>query len=116
VGGKKSSTKNHETLARFYDASMGARADFRFHDALGALWSVMTLLNQRIDRTKPWEMENQGKKQQLHEFLDEMVTGLRTIAYWLEPFMPGTAARLQKSMFGEKPLKRGAPLFPRLKK
>jgi SAM-dependent methyltransferase len=33
----------------------------------------------------------------------------------LQPFMPATAARLQESVFGEKPLKRGAPLFPRLK-
>ena len=88
--------------------------DFRFHEALNALWSVMTVLNQRIDRAKPWEMQKQGKDQQLVPFLDETVRELRSIAYWLEPFMPSTAAKLRESFFGVKPLRRGAPLFPRL--
>jgi len=89
--------------------------DFRFHEALSTLWSVMTVLNQRIDREKPWEMQKQSKDQQLRQFLDETVRELRSIAYWLEPFMPATAARLRESLFGEKPLTRGVQLFPRLK-
>jgi methionyl-tRNA synthetase len=92
----------------------GAMKDFRFHDALSALWSVMTVLNQRIDRAKPWEMQKQGKDQQLREFLDETVKGLRSIAYWLEPFMPATAQTLRESFGAGKSLKRNAPLFPRL--
>ena len=104
-------TESPEAPSGFHDAMK----DFRFHDALSALWSVMTVLNQRIDRVKPWEMQKHGKNQQLREFLDETVTELRSIAYWLQPFMPGTAVRLQESVFGEKPLKRDAPLFPRLK-
>lgn len=88
--------------------------DFRFHDALSALWSVATVLNQRIDRAKPWEMPKQGKDQQLRQFLDEAVRELRSIAYWLEPFMPATAKTLCKSFGGGKFLKRNAPLFPRL--
>jgi methionyl-tRNA synthetase len=92
-----------------------AMKDFRFHEALSTLWSVMTVLNQRIDREKPWEMQKQSKDQQLRQFLDETVRELRSIAYWLEPFMPATAARLRESLFGEKPLTRGVQLFPRLK-
>jgi methionyl-tRNA synthetase len=91
-----------------------AMKDFRFHDALSALWSVATVLNQRIDRAKPWEMPKQGKDQQLRQFLDEAVRELRSIAYWLEPFMPATAKTLCKSFGGGKFLKRNAPLFPRL--
>ena len=68
-----------------------------------------------MDRAKPWEMQKQGQDQQLREFLDEAVRGLRSIVYWIEPFMPGTAVKLRESLFGEMPLKRGAPLFPRLK-
>jgi methionyl-tRNA synthetase len=99
-----------EAPSGFHDAMK----DFRFHDALSALWSVANVLNQRIDREKPWEMHKQGKEQQLRQFLDETVRELRSIAYWLEPFMPATAARLRESLFGARPLKRGAPLFPRL--
>jgi methionyl-tRNA synthetase len=100
-----------EAPSGFHDAMK----DFRFHDALSALWSVANVLNQRIDREKPWEMHKQGKQQQLRQFLDETVGELRSLAYWLEPFMPATAARLRESLFGERPLKRGVPLFPRLK-
>jgi methionyl-tRNA synthetase len=91
-----------------------AMKELRFHDALIALWSVATVLNQQIDRAKPWEMHKQGKDQQLHEFLDETFRGLRSIAYWLEPFMPATAQALCESFGGGKFLKRNAPLFPRL--
>jgi methionyl-tRNA synthetase len=92
-----------------------AMKDFRFHDALSALWSVANVLNQRIDRAKPWEMQKQGEDQKLRGFLDEAVKGLRSITYWLEPFMPLTATKLRESFFSTKMLKRGAPLFPRLK-
>jgi methionyl-tRNA synthetase len=89
--------------------------DFRFHDSLSTLWSIMTVLNQRIDRVKPWEMQKQGKDQQLREFLDETVKELRSIGYWLEPFMPATAQTLRDSFGAGKFLRRNAPLFPRLK-
>jgi methionyl-tRNA synthetase len=99
-----------EAPSGFHDAMN----DFRFHDALSTLWSIMTALNQRIDRAKPWEMQKQGKDQKLREFLDETVRELRTIAYWLEPFMPATAEALRESFGAGKFLKRNAPLFPRL--
>ena len=99
-----------EAPSGFHDAMK----DFRFHDALSTLWSVMTVLNQRIDRAKPWEMQKQGKDQQLREFLDETVRGLRTIIYWLEPFMPATAQKLCETLQAGKPLTRSSPLFPRL--
>ena len=99
-----------EAPSGFHDAIK----DFRFHDALITLWSVATLLNQRIDRAKPWEMQKQGKDQQLREFLDETMRELRSIAYWLEPFMPATAQTLRESFGAGKFLKRNAPLFPRL--
>jgi len=99
-----------EAPSGFHDAMN----DFRFHDALSTLWSVMTALNQRIDRAKPWEMQKQGKDQQLREFLDETVNRLRSIAYWLEPFMSATAETARESFGAGKFLKRNTPLFPRL--
>ena len=92
-----------------------AMKDFRFQNALSALWSVATGLNQHIDRAKPWEMQKRGEDRQLRGFLDEAIRELRSIVYWLEPFMPGTVARLGELLFGERPLQRSAPLFLRLK-
>ena len=79
------------------------------------MWAVATNLNQRSEKVKPWARQKEGKKDELAVFLDEMIAGLGIIGHWLTPFMPGTAERLQ-SMFKEgKAIKRGDPLFPRLK-
>lgn len=90
-----------------------AMEEFRFNDALASLWSVADELNQRIEKVKPWEFQKQGKDKELRAFLDGVVAALRRIAYWIEPFVPGTAERLQDTFSG-KPIRRGGPLFPRL--
>jgi methionyl-tRNA synthetase len=92
-----------------------ALENFRFHDALTTLWSVATSLNQRIDQAKPWELLTQEKTSELHTFLDEIVPDLRRIAYWLEPFLPDTSSKLREMFEAGKRLRRGEPLFPRLK-
>ena len=91
-----------------------AMNQFRFHDALSTLWAIATSLNQHIDRTKPWEMLKQNSDHEVRAFLDEVVSGLRCIAYWLEPFMPDTARGLCETFAAGRLLKRGALLFPRL--
>ena len=91
-----------------------AMNQFRFHDALSALWAIATSLNQHIDRAKPWEMLKQNRDHEVRAFLDEVVSGLRCIAYWLDPFMPDTARGLCETFAAGRLLKRGAPLFPRL--
>lgn len=92
-----------------------AMEDYRFHDAMAALWAVATNLNQRIEEVKPWALQKEGKKDELAEFLDEMIAGLRIISHWLTPFMPGTAERLQNMFKAGRAIERGEPLFPRLK-
>ncbi|MDX9971962.1 MAG: methionine--tRNA ligase [FCB group bacterium] len=90
-----------------------AMDDFRFNDALATLWSLATVMNGRIEEVKPWELAKQGRDAELKVFLDEMVLGVRVIAHWLQPFLPGTAAKLT-ALFKEGPVERGEPLFPRL--
>ena len=92
-----------------------AMEDYRFHDAMAALWAVATNLNQRIEEVKPWALQKEGKQDELAEFLDEMIAGLRIISHWLIPFMPGTAERLQNMFKAGRAIERGEPLFPRLK-
>jgi methionyl-tRNA synthetase len=60
-------------------------------------------------------MQKLGRNRELRAFLDETVGKLRIIVTWLEPFMPTTATKLTELLAAEKPLKRGALLFPRLK-
>ena len=90
-----------------------AMAIYQFNDAIGALWSLADHLNQRIEAERPWDLQKQGEIGKLHAFLDELVTGLRRIAWWLEPFMPEKAQKLQQSL-NAGTVQRGDPLFPRL--
>jgi methionyl-tRNA synthetase len=90
-----------------------AMKDFRFNEALATLWSLATAMNGRIEEVKPWELAKLGKDQELKSFLDEMVAGIRNIAHWLQPFLPGTAEKMA-GVFKEGPVERGEPLFPRL--
>ena len=92
-----------------------AMADCRFHDAIGCLWAVATTLNQRVEELKPWELQKQGRTAEVKAFLGEMVQGLRVLAYWLEPFMPGTAGKLAAVYAPGRKLVRSEPLFPRLR-
>jgi methionyl-tRNA synthetase len=88
--------------------------EFRFHDAITALWGVATSLNQYIDQTKPWELQKQGKHQEIQDFLNDAVSQVRRFSYWLEPFLPETSHKIQTRFTGGKPLTQGEPLFPRL--
>ncbi|MBI4556859.1 MAG: methionine--tRNA ligase [Candidatus Hydrogenedentes bacterium] len=90
-----------------------AMAEYRLNDALATLWDIATELNGRIEVAKPWELQKAGKDAALREFLDLAVSDLRCIAHWLSPFLPDTGDTL-KEAFGNKELRRGDPLFPRL--
>lgn len=99
------------------DAPAGYRDamnDFRFQDAAATLWNLATDLNQRIEVVKPWELQKQGRSEELAAFLDEMIAALRIIGHWVEPFMPVTAGRLRTMFAAGRPIERGEPLFPRL--
>ena len=71
-------------------------------------------MNQRVEEVKPWILQKEGKTEELSQFLNESIEGLRTIGHWLKPFMPETADRLEATFEAGKAIERGEPLFPRL--
>jgi methionyl-tRNA synthetase len=84
---------------------------YRFDQALEEIWQQVRGLNQYIDQTKPWEIAKTNDEAHLRETLAYIAGGLLQIAVLLEPFMPETAAKIQK-VFGSgmlKPLE--APFF-----
>lgn len=87
---------------------------WRFNDALAALWSVATDMNQRIEEVKPWELQKAGEDRALETFLDEAANGLRNLGHWLTPFMPDTAEKLRNAFAPGNTVVRGEPYFPRL--
>lgn len=99
---KNTKTLINEETKRVFDS-------FRFDRALEKIWTDIRNLDQKIEKTRPWELE--GNK--LKENLENAVLIIRNIAYNLKPFLPETAKKIEKQFAGPK-IKAGKPLFPRL--
>lgn len=67
-----------------------------FDRALDEVWEQVKGLNQYIEETKPWEVAKSGDEEHLREVLAYCSAGLLEIAALLQPFMPGTAAKIQQ--------------------
>lgn len=68
----------------------------RFDRALDEVWEQVRGLNQYIDTEKPWAIAKAGDEEHLREVLAYQVSCLLEIADLLEPFLPETAAKIQK--------------------
>lgn len=84
-----------------------------FDQALDAVWDQIRGLNQYIDEEKPWQAAKTGDKARLRELLAYQSSCLLEIAAMLEPFLPGTADKIN-DIFGSGYLKviKGT-LFPK---
>ena len=99
----------------------------QFHEALNIVWSVLTRLNQTVDREAPW-VKVKTDPEAVKFLLFDLVWSLRIVAGWLDPFMPQTAAKIQ-ALLGQRAIlapgeespaagtggriQKGPPLFPR---
>lgn len=99
----------HDTAR--YDAALDV---CKFDRALDEVWEQVRGLNQYIDEEKPWAVAKTGDTDHLREVLAYQASCLMEIADLLEPFMPGTAAKI-RGVFAEgivRPL--DGTLFPKL--
>lgn len=83
--------------------------EFRFDFALKHIWEEITRLDQFVNNNKAWEAKGENQR----KILDELVIGIRQIAFNLKPFLPETAEKIEKQ-FAEPKIKSDKPLFPRL--
>ncbi len=82
--------------------------EFKFNEALAAIWADIAALDKKINETEPWKLE----AKQLEEFLSVSTVKIRSIALSLKPFLPETAEKILKQFSGQ--IKSQAPLFPRI--
>lgn len=83
--------------------------EYRFNDALAALWKEIAKADKQINETKPWELE----KEKANEVLIDVVRRVQKIAKSIEPFLPETSKKIQEQFKGPQ-IKAGEPLFPRI--
>ena len=84
--------------------------NFRVDLAVQHLWGKLGVLDKHINDNEPWAIKD-GEK--LKEILTWEINALREIIDYLEPFIPDTASKLQKTFRTEKIVLEGQ-LFPRL--
>lgn len=82
---------------------------YQFDKALNYIWRWISNLDKYINDKEPW------KKERLHEFViwDNIIKGIRQIAFDLKPFLPQTAEKILKQFAGPT-IESKLPLFPRL--
>ena len=68
-----------------------------FHGALDVIWEVIRGLNARVNHKAPWKLAKTDMAQ-CEAALFDLVSSLRIVGGWLDPFMPHTAAKIQMQL------------------
>jgi methionyl-tRNA synthetase len=87
-------------------------ADYRFHEALAAVWGLISAGDSYVNEKKPWENPDE-------KLLFSLVATADNIAALLAPFLPETSERITKRITWQDHtvlVSRGPVLFPRLQK
>lgn len=84
-----------------------------FNSALDKIWELINMANKYVEDSKPWNLAREEKTEELKAFIYLLVIVIREVAREIEPFMPLTAASIGEQL-GEKTVKKGTPLFPRI--
>ena len=77
------------------------------HEAIAAIWTIVTELNGYITEQEPWVLaKDPGKRDRLSTVLATAAEGLRALAVLLSPVMPRSTAKLWAALGAEAPLGR----------
>ena len=82
-----------------------------FNEALNILWKKLRESDEFLSKKAPWKMEDE---KEIKKVLEPVAQNIFDVALLLKPFMPETAEKIVKQ-FGQKKIKKGEILFPRLK-
>jgi len=81
---------------------------YRFDQAIEAIWQEISRLDKLINEEKPWELEGDKLKEKIHPIAKDV----KNIAYNLLPFLPETSNKILKQFTGDVTVE--PPLFPRI--
>lgn len=106
-------TAYHLSLITYHDVNTGsykkALEEYRFNDALGAVWEKVKTTDKYIDENEPWKLTGGA----LNNVLEQAITQIVEIATLLQPFLPETSEKILKQ-FTTQPIQPQLPIFPRI--
>jgi len=97
--------QNSKIIKNTWDRYKKALDEFRFNEALIAVWGLISFCDRYIEKERPWE-ESENQK----EVISNLLLALSEIAKLLEPFLPETSEEIFKQL----KTKKSQPLFPRI--
>jgi len=98
---KNSKTQN--PISRSQNGYKKALEEFKFNEALAAIWELISLCDKYIETEKPWQTKDK-------KVIGSLLSTLADIADLLKPFMPETSEKILKQLKSRK----SEPLFPRI--
>jgi methionyl-tRNA synthetase len=102
-----------DSLPKDIAAIFSPRQNFNFSSVLEKIWELINMANKYIEDTKPWILAKEKKVDKLKGFIHLLIEVIRHVAEVISPFMPQTAESITQQL-GEKKIKKGKPLFPRI--
>lgn len=68
---------------------------FKFNEALGLIWEIISFGDEYINAQKPWSIEETNKKENV---IYNLVIILKNVAELIYPFMPATSEKISKAI------------------
>lgn len=88
--------------------------DFRLHEAIAAVWDLISFGDKYVNSHKIWEIKNEDERRSK---IFNTIVLLDNVGALLAPFLPESAAKIKDSIVwdgGNMKVKKGENLFPRL--
>lgn len=85
--------------------AQSALGDFRFNEALAAIWEIIHFCDKQVDEKRPWENSPEQKT-----VIADLLGAISEIARLLQAFLPETSERILAQLKGGE----RQPLFPAL--
>lgn len=76
------------------DEAHSALCDIQFSKALEAIWTLVSAGNRYVEQSAPWNLQKEGKTEELGKVLYNALETARVVAVMVNPFMPACAARM----------------------
>lgn len=88
----------------------GLLNEFRFNEALAAIWELIGFCDKYIEETRPWSFDTAQDKEKSERVIEDLLFTIANIADMLKPFLPETSEKILEQL----KTKKSQPLFPRI--
>jgi methionyl-tRNA synthetase len=87
-----------------------ALEEFKFNEALAAIWELSSFCDKYIEKEKPWDNKSQKSKIKNQKVISNLLFVIAQLSEMLKPFLPETAEKIITQAKTKKP----RVLFPRV--